>query len=84
LNSGTLPDLWKKANVTPILKKGNKFQPSNYRPISLTSQVVKLIESIIKEQLWKFLDQNQVLNPSQHGFVKHKSCFTKLLECHNI
>ena len=40
LNSGTLPDLWKKANVTPIFKKGNKFQPSNYRTINLTSQVV--------------------------------------------
>ena len=64
LNSGTLPDLWKKANVTPVFKKGNKFQPSNYRPISLTSQVVKLIESIIKEQLWNFLDQNKALNPS--------------------
>ena len=51
LNSGTLPDLWKKTNVTPVLKKGNKFQPSNYRLISLTSQVVKLVESIIKEQL---------------------------------
>jgi len=76
----TIIELWyttrpleEKANVTPIFKKGNKFQPSNYRPISLTSQVVKFIESIIKEQLWEFLDQSQVLNPSQHGFVKHKS-----------
>ena len=58
------------------------MQPSNYRPISLTSQVVKLIESIIREQLWDFLDLHRVLNPNQHGFVKHKSCFTNLLECH--
>jgi len=42
LNSGTLPDLWKKVNVTPIFKKGNKFQPSNYRPISLTGVHLKL------------------------------------------
>jgi len=83
LDSGTLPDLWKKANVTPIFKKGSRFHPSNYRPISLTSQVVKLIESIIRECLWDFLDQCKALNPNQHGFVKHRSCFTNLLECHS-
>ena len=44
---------------------------------------MKLLESLIKEQLWDFLDQNKALNPSQHGFVKHKSCFTNLLECHS-
>ena len=55
LASGSLSDLWKKVNVTPIHKKGSKVQPSNYRPISLTSQVVRLIESIIREQLWDFL-----------------------------
>ena len=58
-------------------------EPSDYRPISLMSQVVKLIESIIREQLWDFLDLHRVLNPNQHGFVKHKSCFTNLLECHS-
>ena len=83
LISGSLPNLWKRAHVTPIHKKGCKFQPSNYRPISLTSQVVKLIESIIREQLWDFLTKSNALNPCQHGFVKHKSCFTNLLESHN-
>ena len=80
LTSGSLPN---RAHVTPIHKKGCKFQPSNYCPISLTSQVVKLIESIIREQLWDFLTKSNALNPYQHGFVKHKSCFTNLLESHN-
>ena len=85
LTSGLLPDLWKRAHVTPIHKKRCKFQPSNYRPISLTSQVVKLIESVIREQLWDHLTKHRALNPCicQHGFVKHKSCFTNLLESHN-
>ena len=83
LTSGSLPNLWKRAHVTPIHKKGCKFQPSNYRPISLTSQVVKLIESIIREQLWDFLTKSNALNPCQHGLVKCKSCFTNLLESHN-
>ena len=83
LASGFLPKLWKRAHVTPIHKKGCKFQPSNYRPISLTSQVVKLIELIVREQIWYFLTKSEVLNPCEHGFVKHKSCFTNLLESHN-
>ena len=77
LTSGSLPN---RAHVTPIHKKGCKFQPSNYCPISLTSQVVKLIESIIREQLWDFLTKSNALNLYQYGFVKHKSCFTNLLE----
>ena len=44
---------------------------------------MKLIESIIREQIWDFLTESEVLNPCQHGFVKHKSCFTNLLESHN-
>jgi len=83
LSSGVLPDIWKKAHVTPIFKKGCKSQATNYRPISLTSQVVKLIETCIREQLWEFLIKHKALNPHQHGFTKHKSCFTNLLESHN-
>jgi len=84
LSDGSLPDIWKKAHITPIFKKGCKFQATNYRPISLTSQVVKLIETIIREQLWDFLTQHNALNLRQHGFTKQKSYFTNLLECHEI
>ena len=45
--------------------------------------MVKLIESIIREQLWDFLNKHKALNPCQHGFVKHKSCFTNLLVSHD-
>ena len=45
--------------------------------------IIYLVESIIREQLWDFLSQHKALNPNQHGFVKHKSCFTNLLQCHN-
>ena len=49
LSSGELPLEWKQANVTPIFKKGSRTQASNYRPISLTFQIVKMLQSIVKD-----------------------------------
>jgi len=47
---------WKKVNVTAIFKKGDKTSPCNYRPVSLTSQVCKILESIVKYNTLEGLD----------------------------
>ena len=83
LNSGKIPNDWKLANVTPIQKKGDKSLPSNYRPISLTSVVCKLMESIIRDQLVTFLEENNLVKNSQHGFRNKRSCLTNLLDFYN-
>ncbi len=70
---------WKVANVTPILKKGDKSATSNYRPISLTSVVGKMLESIIARGIWGHLKKHNLIHDSQHGFMKGKSCLTNLL-----
>ncbi|KAF2347940.1 hypothetical protein FHG87_021303 [Trinorchestia longiramus] len=51
LKTGIVPDDWKRANVTPIVKKGNKQTPNNYHSISLTSVISKTIERLLKESL---------------------------------
>ena len=79
LDSGLLPQDWKSAHVTPIFKKGNRHLPNNYRPISLTSSVVRLLESIIKDVIYDHLNSNQLLCENQHGFVPGRSCTTQLL-----
>src|SRR5260221_11311077 len=63
-----------------IFKKGTKQDPGNYRPISLTSQICKLLESIIKDNIINHLNKNNLINSSQHGFTERKSCLTNLLE----
>ena len=67
LKTGHIPNGWKCANITPVFKKGSKSKPSNYRSISLTSQVVKILESIVRDTVQDFLLQHNVINPQQHG-----------------
>jgi hypothetical protein len=73
-------DDWKIAIVVPIHKKGDKHKPSNYRPISLTCICCKILESIIRDHMWKHLKTNNLLTEDQHGFTEKKSCVTNLLE----
>ncbi len=80
LELGEVPETWKQANVVPIYKnKGDRSLASNYRPISLTSTVGKLLESIIAKHIRKHLDRYGLINESQHGFTKGRSCLTNLL-----
>jgi len=82
VTDGAVPQGWKIANVTPIFKKGTKLDSGNYRPVSLTSHIGKLIESLIRDTMINHLSQNRLINESQHGFTfRHKkSCLTNLLE----
>ena len=76
-----IPEIWKEAFITPIYKnKGGKSDPSNYRPISLTSQIVKLLERIIRIYLIQYLEVNNVFPDSQHGFRPGRSTVSQLVE----
>ena len=80
IREGAVPDDWKRANVTPIFKKGVKGDPGNYRPVSLTSVPCRIMESCIKDEIVDHLVTNALIKDSQHGFMKNKSCTTNLLE----
>ena len=77
--SGILPEAWKKAHVTPIHKKGSKVVPGNYRPVSLTSVIGNMMESIVKDQLVEHMMLYNLFCDAQHGFVPRCSCMTQLL-----
>ncbi|MCP4457910.1 MAG: reverse transcriptase family protein [Cytophagales bacterium] len=77
-NSGYIPSEWKYALIVPVHKKGSKSDVENYRPISLTSLVVKVMERIVRDEL--MFKCNHLLDPRQHGFLPGKSCSTQLVE----
>ena len=75
-----LPSEWKEAVITPIFKKSNPSECCNYRPIALTCICCKLFESIIVTNLLDYLNDKNLINKCQHGFLKKHSCVTNLLE----
>ena len=80
LSLGKVPADWKNAKVVPIFKKGAKGEPGNYRPVSLTCAICKLMESIIRDVITGHLKSNNLINDSQHGFADNRSCQTNLIE----
>jgi len=80
LNEGVVPLDWRIANVTPIYKKGSRQEPGNYRPISLTSQIGKVLESIIRDEMVIHLKDRKLISDTQHGFTQKRSCLTNLLQ----
>ena len=79
LDTGSIQRDWRTANVSPIFKKGSKHQVGNYRPVSLTSQICKVMESVLRDALLYHLDNHKLIRNSQHGFRKGFSCATNLL-----
>lgn len=79
LAEGVIPNDWKKANVSPIFKKGSRNHASNYRPISLTSIICKLMETFVKQKLLAHLTEHNLLSSKQHGFISGRSTTTQLL-----
>jgi hypothetical protein len=70
LNEGVVPKEWKLANVSALYKKGNKELAGNYRPVSLTSHVCKVMESVIKDVIVEYLKENELIHVSRAWVCK--------------
>ena len=78
--NGEVPELWKRATVKPVFKKGNRSIIDNYRPVSLTCSSSKIMEKIIISAMSDFLESNDLLNDSQAGFRPKRSTTTQMCE----
>ena len=83
-STGEVPEDWRLASVTPIYKKGRKEDLGNYRPVSLTSVPGKVMEQIILREITQHLWDNCGIMPSQHGFIRSRSCLTNLISFYDL
>ena len=84
LKTKTLPDEWKHAHVTAIFKKGAKTKPQNYRPVSLTCIICKILEGIIRDHVISHMRANNLFSPKQFGFIGGRSTTLQLLHVLNL
>ena len=79
LDTSQVPEDWRTANVCPIYKKGERYEPENYRPVSLTCVCSKLMEHIVAKHILGHLEDHNILYDLQHGFRSKRSTETQLL-----
>ena len=79
LDEGVIPEIYKLANITPIHKGGVKTKPEQYRPVSLTSHIMKVFERVMKNHILLHLTSNNLINEHQHGFDPGRSTQSQLL-----
>ena len=77
--NGYIAKQFKTQIITPVHKKDSKAEAANYRPIALTSHVIKIFERVIRNHIVSHLESNNLICSNQHGFRKHRSCLTQLL-----
>jgi hypothetical protein len=80
---GIVPADWRNANISPVHKKGPKSDPKNYRPVSLTSIICKIMEKLVRKRLLNHLNKHDLICENQHGFRSKHSCETQLLQSLN-
>ena len=79
LDTGTVPQELKTANIIPIHKGNTKTLPKNYRPIALTSHLIKIFEKVVRKYVVAYMEDHKLFNPAQHGFRIGRSCLSQLL-----
>ena len=78
--TGVIPPKMKTQYITPVFKKGDRTVAANYRPVSITSHLIKIFERVLRKHIVAHMESNSFLSPNQHGFRKKRSCLTQLLD----
>ena len=79
MGTGKMPPLLKIADGVPIFKNGDRGIPSNYRPVALTSHLIKVFEKVLRKYIVAYMEENRLFNSGQHGFRLGRSCLSQLI-----
>ena len=84
-DTGIVPNIWKLGNIVALFKKKKepKTDPGNYRPVSLTSIICKLMEKLVKNQIVSHMTKNKLFSKKQFGFISGRSTTLQLLKVMN-
>lgn len=80
MDTGVIPQILKSAFITPVHKGGSTAEASNFRPISLTSHIVKTFERVQRKGIVNFLEYNKQMDANQHGSRANRSTLSQLQE----
>ena len=83
ITEGIFPSDWKQSLVVPIFKSGDQTSLSNYRPISLTNILSRILEKIVNKQIKQYMNNHNLISDNQHGFRNNHSCENLLIDLHN-
>ena len=78
--TGLVPRVWKLGKIVALFKKGAKTDPGNYRPVSLTSIICKLMEKLVRNQIVEHMTKNKLFSSKQFGFISGRSTTLQLLK----
>ena len=78
-DTGRIPPGLLEAVICPLHKGGSRSIPKNFRPVALTSHIIKVFERVIRRALVRYLEDNGYMAPGQHGFRALRSTLTQLL-----
>lgn len=79
LDTGEIPHIFLQQCIIPIFKKENRAKAENYRPVSLTSHLIKLFERVLRVKLIDYIESNEILTNYQYGFRQGRSCMSQLI-----
>lgn len=83
LRNRKFPEIWKFSHVISLFKKGEKYLPSNYRPVALLSNLGKAMERIVFKRMYNFLNDNDLLYKYQSGFIPGHSTTFQLIDIYH-
>ena len=83
METSYIPSSLKLNLITPNHKGGSKSIAANYRPVALTSHLIKIYEKVLRKKIAAFLASNDLFNKNQHGFRSGRSCLTQLIAHHD-